>query len=114
VVQVPGVSCLIGFNGQPAPVDAEQIEGLQQGLASGLRAVPHPYLTQGRRVRIKAGPLKDLEGILLRRKGNLRVVLSVELLQRSIVVDADLLDLEPLSVAAKTRCRSESPQEKEE
>jgi hypothetical protein len=48
-------------------------------------------------VRIKAGPLEGREGILIRRKGSLRVVLSMELIQRSIVVDMDVADVQLLS-----------------
>ena len=97
VLQVPGVVRLVGFNGQLAALPNEEIESLKKGLASGVRAKPHPFLTVGRHVRIKAGPLGGREGILLRRKGSLRVVLSIELIQRSIVVDVDVADVEPLT-----------------
>ena len=97
VLQIPGVVRLVGFNGQQTALNEEEIETLQQGLSGGVCTKPHPYLTSGRRVRIKDGPLAGMEGILLRRKGNLRVVISISLLQRSIAVDADLADLEPVS-----------------
>jgi transcription antitermination factor NusG len=97
VLQIPGVVRLVGFNGQPTALNEEEIEALQKGLSGGICTKPHPYLTSGRRVRIKYGPLAGMEGILLRRKGNLRVVISISLLQRSIAVDADLADLEPVS-----------------
>jgi transcription antitermination factor NusG len=97
VLQIPGVVRLVGFNGQPTALNEEEIEALQKGLSGGICTKPHPYLTSGRRVRIKDGPLAGMEGILLRRKGNLRVVISISLLQRSIAVDADLADLEPVS-----------------
>jgi len=60
-----------------------------------LRAEPHPFLTVGRHVCIKSGPFSGLEGILLRRKGGHRVVVSLEMIQRSISVEADLADVEP-------------------
>lgn len=97
VLQLPGVARLVGFNGMPAALPQEQIEILRTGLAVGVSAEPHQYLTVGRRVRIVAGPLTGFEGILLRRKGNLRVVLSVELIQRSILLDIDAVCLEPVS-----------------
>lgn len=97
VLQVPGVVRLVGFNGQLAALPDAEIDGLKNGLAGGVRAEPHPYLTVGRRVRINAGPLEGREGILLRRKGSLRVVLSIELIQRSIVVDVDAADVQPLT-----------------
>jgi len=96
VLQVPSVVRLVGFNGHLSALPDEEIEGLKKGLACGVRAEPHPFMTAGRPVRIKAGPLEGREGILIRRKGNLRVVLSIDLIQRSIVVDVDAADVEPL------------------
>ena len=95
VLRVPGVVRLVGFNGIPTPLEDSEVEGLQRALMSGVKAAPHPYLTIGHRVQITAGPLAGYEGILVRRKGNLRVVLSIDVVQRSIVVDADLCSLEP-------------------
>jgi transcription antitermination factor NusG len=95
VVQIPGVVRLVGFNGMPTALKEEEIEALRKGLERGMSAEPHPYLTTGRRVRVKHGPLAGLEGVLLRRKGNWRVVLSLNLIQRSVSVDLDLSDLEP-------------------
>jgi transcription antitermination factor NusG len=97
VLQVPGVVRLVGFNGQLSALPDAEIEGLKNGLAGGVRAEPHPFLTAGRRVRIKAGALEGREGILLRRKGSLRVVLSIELIQRSIVVDVEVADVQLLT-----------------
>lgn len=97
VLQVAGVSRLVGFNGTPTALREEEIETLKRSLASGGRAEPHPFLTAGRRVRIKAGPLEGREGILIRRKAKLRLVLSIDLILRSIVVDVDVADVEPIA-----------------
>ena len=83
------------LNAPDAALPEEEIEALKRGLEQGLRAEPHPYLSVGRRVRVKRGPLAGLEGILLRWKGNWRVVLSLELIQRSVSVDMDASDVEP-------------------
>jgi len=97
VLQIPSVVRLVGFNGLPTPLSDAEMEALRNVLLRRRRAEPHPYLTAGRRVRIFRGPLEGVEGVLLRRKGNLRVVLSLELIRRSIVVDADVADVVPLS-----------------
>jgi transcription antitermination factor NusG len=89
VLEVPSVVRLVGFNGVPTPLPEIEIEKLRNGLGASLRAVPHPFLTAGRHVRITRGPLEGLEGVLLRRKGVLRVVLSLAMIQRSICVDVD-------------------------
>jgi transcription termination/antitermination protein NusG len=94
VLQVPGVVRLVGFGGLPAALSDEQIDTLRAGL-KGLRPEPHPFLTVGRRVRIKGGPLAGMRGVLLRRKGRFRLVISIDLIQRAIAVDADLADVEP-------------------
>jgi len=96
VLKVPGVVRLVGFNGTPTPLGDEEIESLRRALAQGARAEPHPFLTVGRRVRITAGPLQGAEGILIRKKGDPRVVLSIDLIRRSVAVEVDSTGLEPL------------------
>src|ERR1700722_341149 len=97
VQQVPGVARLVGFDGRPAELPEEEIEALRVSLAGGARVEPHPYLAAGRRVRLKSGPLAGIQGMLLRRKGNFRVVISIDLIQRGVAVDVDMADVEALS-----------------
>ena len=100
VLQIPSVVRLVGFGGLPTALPDEEMEILRKGLCQGLRAEPHPFLTIGRRVRITAGPFAGLEGVLKRKKSNLRVVVSLELIQRSVAVDVDAADVEGV-VSAK-------------
>lgn len=94
VLEVPSVVRLVGFNGTPEPVSEAEIAGLQAGFSQGLPMEPYPYVTTGKRVRIKSGAFEGQEGVIVRRKGKLRVVLSIQLIQRSILLDADAADLE--------------------
>ena len=94
VLRVPGVVRLVGFGGLPVALPDGQIDALRAGL-NGLRPEPHPFLVVGRRVRIKHGPLAGMKGILLRRKGKFRLVISIDLIKRAIAVDADVTDVEP-------------------
>jgi transcription antitermination factor NusG len=113
VLQIPSVVRLVGFNGIPAPLPDQDIESLRGALRQQLRAEPHPYLTIGKRVRILRGPLEGREGILVRRKANLRVILSIDLIVRSIVVDVDAVDVEPIltgSVGTESRAATPSLQ----
>jgi len=96
VLQIPSLVRLVGFNGLPAALPDEEMEILRSGLSQRLRAEPHPFLTVGRRVRIVGGAFAGLEGVLKRRRSNLRVVLSVSLIQRSIAVELDACDVLPL------------------
>lgn len=95
VLQVPGVVRLVGFGEHPVALPENEIQTLRGSLDSGLCVQPHPYLTVGRRVRIKGGPLAGMEGILLRRKSSFRVVLSIDLIMRSVAVEVDVADLLP-------------------
>jgi transcription antitermination factor NusG len=95
VVQIPSVVRLVGFNGSPTALPDEEMEILRTGLCNSLRAEPHPFLTVGRHVRITNGPFAGLGGILKQKKSNLRVVVSLELIQRSVAVDVDAADVRP-------------------
>ncbi len=104
VLELPSVVRLVGYGPLPTALPDEEIEVLRHGLHRNLQALPHQYLAKGRRVRILRGPLTGLEGILLRRKGNFRVVLSVDLILRSITVNVnagDVIPVEPSALDAK-------------
>jgi len=93
VLQVPGVVRLVGFNGSPTPMPEEDLVRIREFLGQGLQAEPHPYLRAGRRARVVRGPLAGMEGIVLRRKSRNRLVLSFDLIQRSMAIEIDEADL---------------------
>jgi len=95
VLEIPGVARLVGFGGLPTAVPNEEMEALREALKGNLRMGPHPYLNAGRRVLITGGPLAGLEGILVRKKNQYRLVLSIELIQRAVFVDVDVADVAP-------------------
>lgn len=96
VLEVPGVVRLVSAGGEAVPLEDSEIEILRKGLTDKLKTEPHPYLKAGTRVRIKAGPLAGLEGILLRLKDSYRIVISVDLIMRSMAVEISIADIEPL------------------
>jgi len=93
VLEHPSVLRLVTFNGRPAPLPEGEIERLRAALELG-KAEPFPFLLPGKRIRVKSGPLAGLEGRILRRKGRMRLVVSVETVQCSIIFDLDATDLE--------------------
>ncbi len=95
IMQLPGVVGLAASSAHPTSIPDDEIEFLRTAIDT-LRAVPHPYLKAGETVRIVAGPLAGMEGILVRRKQELRVVISIELIMRSLVVEVSECDLEPV------------------
>lgn len=100
VLSLPGVVRLVGFNGQPTPLPDAEIEAMRLGLRD-LRAEPHPYLKVGQRVRVRSGSFEGWEGILVRKKESFRVVLSIDMIMRSIAVEVDSADVEPVATCAR-------------
>jgi transcription antitermination factor NusG len=93
VQQTRGLVQLVSFGGSPTPVPETEIQSIREILTRGLRALPHPFLRAGRRIRIRSGPLAGLDGILVRRKNRFRFVVSVALILRSMSVEVDEADL---------------------
>ena len=107
VLAVPGVLGMVGRGRIASALPDAEIESLRIGLQ--LRKVePHPYLIAGERVRIKAGSMEGMEGILLRKKNELRVVLTLELIKRSVAVEVDTEDVEPVISRAFSAARAET------
>jgi transcription antitermination factor NusG len=95
VLKTPGVVQIVGFQGKPQAVPENEVETLRQSMLHGTSLQPHPYLRVGKRVRVQTGPMAGTEGILVRHKDSLRVVLSVEMITRSFAVEVDTADISP-------------------
>jgi transcription antitermination factor NusG len=95
ILKTPGVIQVVGYNREPTPIGEDEIYSIQRMIASKLPVQPWPFLEMGDRVRIKAGSLRGLEGILVSVRGKNRLVLSVALLQRSVCVQMDSIHVEP-------------------
>ena len=93
VLELPGVHSLVGVGHQPIPLPYEEIEALRRGIHL-LNAEPHPNLEAGERVVIRKGPLEGNVGIVVRRKNTTRVVLTLNVIMKSISVEVDAQDLE--------------------
>lgn len=94
VLELPGVVHLVSSNGQAIPLPEQDIESLRHGLDQRIYAEPHPYLRVGRKVRVVHGPMAGTQGILTRKKDKFRVVISLDVLMRSIAVEVDAADVE--------------------
>ncbi len=91
VLEVPGVLSAVGKR-ESSVISDIYIDSLRQAISSG-KVEPHPYLATGALVRVRSGILAGLQGIVLRQKSNCRVVLSLELIMRSVAVEVNLADL---------------------
>jgi len=101
ILITPGVQLIVGLGKLPTPVSDAEIEALRVVVASGAAAEPHDYLAVGQKVRVREGSLAGVEGILLQVKNSWRIVLSVELLRRSVTVELDRASIAPILPAPK-------------
>jgi transcription antitermination factor NusG len=97
VLTMPSVVSLVGGRNSPSVVSPEEISWIRLGVEHG-NAKPHAFLTIGQRVRIIAGALSGMQGILLRWQNNTRVVICLDSISRSFVVEVDLASVEPLTL----------------
>jgi transcription antitermination factor NusG len=88
-ITTPGVTRIVGFGGQPAEVEVEEIEALQLLGQSGLLREPWTYIPSGTLVQVETGPLAGAQGIFCSCNDKRRLVISVTLLQRSVAVHLD-------------------------
>ena len=94
VLGTPGVLSIVGSSKEAWPLPELEIDALRSGLLER-KIEPHPYLVVGERVRIMAGVMAGVEGVLVRKKSDLRVVLSLDTIMRSVAVEVNADDIEP-------------------
>ena len=99
ILKTPGVVRILGNEKGPSSVPDSQIESIKTILAGKSAVSPFPYLREGQLVRVVYGPLKGSEGFLLKiKEGKEKLVISVDLLQRSVAVEIDGASVEPVSL----------------
>jgi transcription antitermination factor NusG len=96
VHRVDSVLGFVGVRGEGVPIPDEQIESIRTVLAKGTSWRAHPFLQVGQRVRVRGGALDGLEGVFLSENGDHSLVISVDVIQRSMAVRIDGYDVEPL------------------
>lgn len=89
VLQTAGVVQFVGATGCGTPVPNEQIESLHAIVSHGVPTAPHEFLRVGERVRIRSGALDGIEGILSAIRNDKSLVVSVDLIQKSVAIRID-------------------------
>lgn len=97
VLMTAGVEYAVGFGGKLESIPTSEIDAILAVTQAGLNAQPWPYLKSGSRVRIAFGSMKGVEGLLLKTQGADRLILSIEMLQRSISVEIERTWVHPLT-----------------
>jgi len=99
VLTAPGVVDLVGFGRIPTPIPEDEIERVRKMVESGLLVSPFPFVKVGETILIERGPLAGVEGILVEEKGRYRLVVSINLLQRSVSAEVDRQSVRPVRVS---------------
>jgi transcription antitermination factor NusG len=99
ILIIPGVMSFAGIGKCPFPVQESEILSIQQIVASGLQYEPWPLINIGQLVSVEYGPLRGLTGRVIDTKKNYRIVVSVQLLQRSVAVEIDRDCIKPVAPA---------------
>ena len=96
ILRMPGVRSVVSAGPKPAPIQAREIEAIEALARSGLPVKPWPFLKLGQRVAVTAGPLRGVEGVLVEFRKTWHVIVSVELLQRSVAAVVDIDSVSPI------------------
>jgi len=94
VLRTPGVLGFVGNERQGTPIPDVQIENLRTAIRRKIPCAVHPFISTGQRVRIRGGSLDGVEGILVRQGEDQSLVVSVELLRRSVSIRVEGYDIE--------------------
>jgi transcription antitermination factor NusG len=96
ILKVPSVVRIIGFQDRPEPIPDDQIVAVKTLVFSELPYDPFPDMAVGDRVRVRRGPLRGLEGMLVEKKSRYRFVISVDLIQQAVSCEIDSADVEKI------------------
>jgi transcription antitermination factor NusG len=102
ILTTPGVTQILGVGAQPIPVDETEIASLRTALKARLRIEPFPYLQVGQKVQIREGALAGVEGIVVSFKRSLRLIVSITLLERSVLLEIDSDQVESLRCSMRS------------
>lgn len=94
VLSASGAVRILGRGSQIEAIPDAEIDSVRAMLAANVRCYAHPFLREGSRVRVRRGPLRGLEGLLIRFKNDARLVVSVGLLSQAVAAEIDIGDVE--------------------
>jgi transcription antitermination factor NusG len=101
IVTTPGVSFVVGIGRVPEPIAHTEIESIRSVIASGLHYEPYPYLTLGQLVQVERGALSGLVGLITDLKNGSRLIISINLLKRSVSTEIDRGWVTPIDSSSK-------------
>ena len=101
IVTAPGVNFVVGVGRVPEPIAQQEIESIRAVIASGLHYEPYPYLNVGQLVVVEQGALTGLAGLITDMKNGSRLIISINLLKRSVSTEIDRTWVKPIDSSSK-------------
>lgn len=99
VVTTPGVHMVLSHGERVAEIPEAEMDAIRLAVNGAASVEPHPYLRCGDRVRVMRGSLAGVEGVLVRKKSQYRLVLSVAMLAQAVSVEISAADVEPVGLS---------------
>jgi len=96
ILNTKSVVKILGSNGRFQPVPAQQIDSVRAIVEKNIECDPYRYLVSGIEVRVINGPLQEVTGKIVERKGQKRLIVSVDIIRRAVSVTVDPADVELL------------------
>ncbi|MGA7524242.1 MAG: UpxY family transcription antiterminator [Acidobacteriaceae bacterium] len=106
VLKAPGVVSFVGNGNGPVTVADREIESVRMVTDHSSVCSRHPFFTAGDRVRVVRGALAGAEGTFLRQRAQSRLIVSIEMIQRSVSVEVAESDVEVLPSLSAQACES--------
>jgi transcription antitermination factor NusG len=103
ILTAPGVNYIVGIGKAPEPIADQEIESIRTVVGSGLYYEPHPYLETGQLVQVEQGSLAGLVGRVIVQKNASRLIISIDLLKRSVSTEIDRSWVKPVDSMAYKR-----------
>jgi transcription antitermination factor NusG len=108
ILTTPGVSIIVGCGKCPEPISETEIETVRTLVKSGLSYEPCPYLTVGQLVQIEQGSMNGVIGLVTEVRNQFRLIISVDLLMRSVSVNIDRTWVKPIAKVRPERSQAAS------
>ena len=94
ILNTRGVVKILSSNGSYEPVPAQQIDSIRLLLDKNIEFDPYEYYVRGKEVVVINGPLQGVNGKILEKKGQNRLIVSIDIIKRSVSVEVDPADIE--------------------
>jgi len=105
ILTVPGVNAIVGMGKNLLPVEESELDAIRAVLKSEAYCEPWPFLEVGQKVEVEYGPLAGTQGIVTMFKNTCRLVVSINMLQRSVAVEIDRDCLKPADAVRQKKAQ---------